>query len=463
SEDNSADWIGCYGNKEAKTPNIDRLAASGALFEHAYSNAPVCAVARSTILNGAYAITQGTQHMRSRHPIPPRYQPYVYYLKKAGYYCSNNSKTDYNFEGNDKAIWDACSKSAHYKNRPDGAPFFAIFNLTVSHESNLFPDKIKFNRKKGRIPKSPRISPDKVTVPPHLPDLPEIRSDIAIYHDTITALDYQVGEILSELKKSGLSDDTIVFYYSDHGGITPRGKRYLKDTGVRVPMIVHVPKKWQSLTPFKAGQRVDEPVSFVDLAPTLLSLVGLETPEQMQGRAFLGSKRSEPAENEAELLYADRFDEIYGLRRGITDGRWKYIRRFTPNLAAAPYSYYQFGQQGWKAWRKAWQDGKLEGQLKQIWEPDQVVEELYDTDADPWEIKNLANDPAHRAKLAEMHGRLKSAMTAARDSGMIPEPMFAELSPDQPIADYMRSRNNSLPDLVDVAFTASANKPENLE
>ena len=366
--------------------------------------------------------------MRSRHKIPAKYLPYVSYLKKQGYYCTNRSKTDYNFEGNDKAMWDQCSGSAHYKTRPDGAPFFAIFNLTVSHESSLFPDRIAINREKDLIPQKPRVKPADVDLPPYLPDLPEIRSDIAIYHDSMTALDTQIGAILKELKDSGLAENTIIFYYSDHGGVTPRGKRYLKDTGVKVPMILHFPNKWKSLSPFKDGDKVDEIVSFVDLAPTLLSLLDVDKPTHMQGRAFLGKKRTAPPEQQFALLYADRFDEFYGMRRGITDGRWKYIRRFTPHLPAAPYSYFQFSQAGWTAWQKAWQDGKLTKQFKTIWEEEQATEELFDTQADPWEIKNLATDPAHQKQLSAMRNQLQKAMIEAKDTGLIPEPMFHELS-----------------------------------
>ncbi|MBT8045169.1 MAG: sulfatase [Verrucomicrobiae bacterium] len=454
SEDNDYGWLGCYGNKEAKTPRLDKLAASGLLFKHAYSNAPVCAVARSTILNGAYAPTMGTQHMRSRHTIPRKYKPYVSYLKALGYYCSNRSKTDYNFAGNDKAIWDACSKKAHYKNRPNGAPFFSIFNLTVSHESSLFDRK----KKKGKT----RLDPSKVTLRPYLPDLPAIRSDVAHYHDIITSLDTQIGKILDDLVAAGLADDTIVFYYADHGGITPRGKRYLKDTGVHIPMLVHVPKKWQHLSPFKPGSKIDETVAFVDLAPTLLSLVGLEKPSQMQGRAFLGSKREEPGKDEVEFLYADRFDEIYGMRRGITDGRWKYIRRFTPHLPAAPYSSYQFGQKGWKAWRDAWKAGKLTSRHQSIWESNQPVEELFDTASDPWEVDNLAADPAHAKRLKTMRARLKKTMVEVHDTAIIPEPMFSDLIGDKTIAHYTASRKKDMPALVDLAFKASARNPKNL-
>jgi arylsulfatase A-like enzyme len=462
SEDNASNWLGCYGNRQAQTPRLDALAADGVLFTHAYSNAAVCAVARSTILNGAFAVTQGTQHMRSRHAIPDIYKSYVSYLREQGYYCTNNDKTDYNFAGNDKAIWDECSNKADYKNRPDGKPFFAIYNLYVSHESSLFPAKISANRKQGVIPKTPRVSPEKVEVPPYLPDLPEIRSDIAIYHDNITALDTQVGKLLDELKSQGLAENTIVFYYSDHGGILPRGKRYLTDTGVRVPLLIHVPEKWASLSPFKPGQKVDENVAFVDLAPTVLSLAGLEKPSQMQGRAFLGAKRVEPKKDNLVFLYADRFDEIYGMRRGITDGRWKYIRCFTPHLPGAPYSYYQFGQDGWQAWRKAWQNHQIDQKFCDLWETPQPVERLFDTESDPWEIHNLAQDPACSERLAIMRKQLQSMMVENVDTGIIPEPMFDEISSGKPIAAWLAEHKQDLPDLVELAFNASASKAENL-
>jgi arylsulfatase A-like enzyme len=462
SEDNGWNWLGCYGNAEARTPCLDAFAKQGLLFTHAYSNAAVCAVARSTILNGAYSVTQGTQHMRSRHPIPPAFKSYVAYLREAGYYCTNNSKTDYNFKGNDNAIWNECSSKASYANRPADQPFFAVFNLLVSHESSLFPGKIAANRKHGIIPQVPQRNPAKVDLPPYLPDLPEIRSDIAIYHDTITALDQEVGGVLDQLKTAGLADDTIVFYYSDHGGILPRGKRYLEDTGVRVPMLIHVPEKWRSLSPFKPGEAVAESVAFVDLAPTLLSLVGLEKPAQMQGRAFLGPKRVAPAKDDVVFLYADRFDEIYGMRRGITDGRWKYLRCFTPHLPAAPYSYYQFEQAGWTAWWKAWKDGKLKPPFDQLWENPQPFERLFDTLNDPWEIRDLAADPAHADRLAAMRGRLKAKMIEVVDTGLIPEPMFEELSSGQPIATYLAGRKADLPALVNLAFAASAAQEQNL-
>lgn len=464
SEDNSSQWLGCYGNEDAQTPNLDALSKRSTRFTAAYSNAPVCAVARATILMGLYSPTMGTQHMRSRHPIPSNLIPYVTHLRKAGYYTCNASKTDYNFEGNDKALWDDCSSKANYDNRPEGKPFFAIHNLTISHESNLFPDKIAKNRAKGLIPKTPRLNPAKLNLPPYLPDLPEMRHDFAVYHDTMTALDTQIGSILTKLKKDGLAENTIIFYYGDHGGPTPRGKRYLHDTGVRIPMIIHVPEKWKHLSPFKNGSVSNEIVTFVDLAPTTLSLIGLKDDPQMQGRPFMGPNREEPAEDPYAFLFADRFDEIFGLRRGITTGRYKYVRHFTPHTWAAPYSFYQFSMASWPAWHDAWKKGSLSGIHASLWENNQPTEELYDTQSDPWEIKNLAADPAHADRLDSMRDTLLKHMFEIRDTGLIPEPLFDSIRGDQTIMELSAAASDKdHRDLLNLAFIASSGDPEGQE
>ncbi len=453
SEDNSSHWIGCYGNKQTQTPRIDALAKQGVLFENAYSNAPVCAVARATILTGSYSPTMGTQHMRSRHPIPAKYRPNVEYLRAAGYYCTNNSKTDYNFEGKDNSYWDKSSAAAHYKNRPDGKPFFAIFNLSASHESSLFD-------KAAAEPR--RVKPEEVDLPPYLPDLPEVRKDYARYLDRIEDMDTAVGKLLDDLEKAGLAENTIVFHHSDHGGVLPRGKRYLEETGVKVPLIVRIPHKFRSLSPFKPGQRVTEPVSFVDLSPTLLALAGLDAPSHMQGRPFLGTRRVEPAADEMEFLFADRFDELYGMRRGLTDGKWKYIRNFNPDFPTAPYSFYQYGQPGWTAYQKAYQDGRLSGYPKALWEAPGTSEQLYDLSADPWEMKNLAVDPAHAERLAALRGRLKSTMEKAHDTGLVPEPLFKALAGKSTIADFVQSDAFDIGKIAELAFIASEVDAKNL-
>ncbi|MES2983086.1 MAG: sulfatase [Verrucomicrobiota bacterium] len=447
SEDNSAHWIGCYGNPQASTPRIDKLAEGGLRFTRAYSNGPVCAVARSTILMGAYAPTMGTQHMRSRHPIPTSFRPYVSYLREAGYYCTNNSKTDYNFLGDDAALWDECSGKAHYRNRPEGKPFIAVFNLTGTHESKLFASKAK--KKQGQT----RLKPDEVVLPPSQPDLPEMREDTVIYHDLITGMDKQVGKLLDELEQAGLADDTIIFYHSDHGGAMARGKRYLQDSGVRVPMIVHLPEKWRHLAPFKPGSSVEEPIAFVDLAPTVLSIAGIATPKSMQGRAFLGSHRAAP--REFEFLFADRFEDTPGMRRGITDGKFKYIRCFSPHLPGAPYSSYPMKHSSWKAWQEAASEGKLKGYHYDIWQTPQPVELLFDLQADPWEIRNLAGDPEHSGRLATMRERLRKQMVETHDTGVVPEDMWEELAKDGTIHAVVRAEGFDHAGLVNLAFDAT--------
>lgn len=462
SEDNSSQWLGCYGNQDAKTPRLDTLAENSIQFTQAYSNAPVCAVARATILTGVYAPTLGTQHMRSRHAVSKKVRPHVSYLRELGYYCTNAWKTDYNIEGKDHLIWDECGKQAHYKNRKKDSPFFAIFNLTTCHESSLFPANVKSKREEGIIPQETRLDPAKLTLPPYLPDLPEIRSDFAIYHDILTALDTQIGKIIDELEADGLSEDTIIFYYGDHGGPTPRGKRFLNDTGVRIPLLIHVPKKWRHLTSFQQGESVDELVSFVDLTPTLLSLCGIDVPEHMTGRAFMGEQRVEPAEQETVFLFADRFDEFYGMRRGYADGRYKYIRRFTSHLPVGAICFYPFGMPSWVAWRQAWQEEKLSGLLNDIWEPNQPVEMLFDTQNDPWEIKNLAKDPEHSNRLASMRERMKTLMVEARDTGLIPEPMFDLYTEEETLYDYAQSERYNVNRYAEFAFIATSRDPENL-
>ena len=462
SEDNASQWIGCYGNPDAQTPRIDAMAADGIKFTRAYSNGPVCAVARSTILNGAYAVTQGTEHMRSRHPIPASFKAGVTWLRENGYYCTNNAKTDYNFKGNDDALWDESSNKASFRNRPQGKPFFSVFNLNITHESQLFPSVVENNRKNGTIPEVPRLDPSKVFVPPYMPDLPEVRTDLAIYHDCVTAMDKEVGRLLDELKAEGLADDTIVFYYADHGGATARGKRYLQDTGTRVPLVIHIPEKWRKLSPFKPGTEVSEMVAFVDLAPTLLSLAGLKSQPPMQGRAFLGEHRVEPPADQQVFLFGDRFDDTDGMRRAITDGRYKYIRCFTPNLAGAPYSDYALGQPSWVAWREAWKAGKLSDIHSQIWKAPQPVEMLFDTASDRWEIKNLAADPAHAAKLAEMRGKLRETMKSVVDTGLVPEAMWDKLAAGRTIHDYVHSGSFDLEATIEMSFAASSSDPARL-
>ena len=453
SEDNSHFWLGCYGNEQATTPNIDQLAADGVLYRYAYSSAPVCAVARFTLITGRYACSMGTHNMRSRYPIPPQFKTYVSYLRDAGYYCVNRSKTDYNFKTDDKSHWDESSGKAHWKNRSEGQPFFAVFNTGISHESSLFANKIKKARNDGLIPEAPSRDPASVELPPYLVDTPEMRQDWVTYMDIVTAMDKQVGDWLQELDDAGLRENTIVVHYADHGGVLPRQKRYIYDTGTHVPMIVRYPKKWQHLAPGPAGSSSDRPVAFIDLPPTALSLAGVDIPAQMQGTPFLG-----PAAQDAEpyvFLFGQRFDSrMLRFVRAVTDGRYRYIRNFHPHRHRGILAGYPHGQAGWRSFYALRQAGETNDAQASFWNVPQPVEELYDTQADPWEVNNLAGDPQHQRLLTKMRQATLDKMREIRDTGLVPESMYNGLSRDGTIYDYVHDQGFPYEDVLQLALGA---------
>jgi arylsulfatase A-like enzyme len=453
SEDNSHHWIGCYGNKDAKTPNIDKLAADGIRYKYAYANAPVCAVARNTLILGRYACSTGAHNMRSRYPVPDNFRTYPSFLREAGYYCVNRSKTDYNFKTDDKSHWDESSPKAHWKNRAEGQPFFAVFNTTISHESSLFLKKTEQYRKQGMIPETPSRDPASVELPPHYPDTPEIRQDWVTYMDIVTAMDRQIGDWLKELDDAGVRDNTIVFYYSDHGGILPRAKRYINDTGTHVPLIVSFPKKWQHLAPAEAGTVNDRPVAFIDLPPTVFSLAGVEIPKQFQGRAFAGKAAVE--KEPYVFLFGQRFDSrMLRFVRAVTDGEYRYIRNFHPHRHRGILTGYPHGQVGWQSLFKLKQAGELNEVQSAYWTIPQPVEELYDTAKDPWELTNLVNDPKHQNRLARMRNATLDKMREIRDTGLAPESMYERISQDSTVYEYVNNEDFPYEDVLKIALAA---------
>src|SRR3954451_20560222 len=300
SEDNNP-YLGCYGDRLARTPTIDSLAKDGVLYENCFSTAPVCAPSRFSLITAVFATSCGPAlHMRASGKGPSGMRGFPAYLREAGYYCTNNAKTDYNAPIDMKDTWDASGKNAHWRNRPAGKPFFAVFNHEVTHESSLFG---KFE------PLRNGTRPSDVRLPAYCPDTPETRADRALYYDQHRRLDQQVKKLLDELREDGLEDDTIVFYYGDNGGVLPRSKRFAYDSGLHVPLIVPFPKKWQHLAPAPAGSSVEAPVSFVDFAPTVLSLAGVKAPAHMQGRAFAGAAKGQ--DREYAFSHRDRMDERY--------------------------------------------------------------------------------------------------------------------------------------------------------
>jgi arylsulfatase A-like enzyme len=407
--------LGCYGDPVARTPAIDALAAQSTLYRHCFATAPVCAPSRFTLITGMYATSCGpAQHMRASGKGPAGLRGFPAYLRDAGYYCTNNAKTDYNTPIDLKDAWDASGKNATYRNRPKGKPFFAVFNHEVTHESSVFG---KFDPLPGGT------NPADVRLPAYMPDTPETRADAALYCDQMRRLDAQVAALLAQLKSDGLDDDTIVFYYGDNGGVLPRSKRFAYDSGLRVPLIVRYGKNWRHLAPAGPGSKVEHPVSFVDFAPTVLSLAGVDAPKYFQGQAFAGPKKQ--GDREYAFSHRDRMDERYDLVRTVRDKRYRYLRNYRPDLPWGQHVQYMFQQSGYRAWERLYKEGKLTDTQSRFWH-DKPAEELYDLQADPDEVHNLAGSPAHAETLARLRAALRKHLLDTRDNGFMPEGAAAE-------------------------------------
>jgi len=452
SEDNSP-LLGCYGDEFATTPYLDQLASEGFRYTNAYANAPVCAPARNTILTGVHACSNGNEQMRSTYLKSETVRFYTEFLLKKGYYCTNNSKTDYNTSPIDiKSMWDESGRNAHYKNRARKQPFFAVFNIGTSHESSIHKS----------IPNEQlRHKPEDVTLPPYHPDTPEMRHDWAQYYDKVEDMDSELGAFLKELEEEGLDDNTIVFYYGDHGGVLGRSKRYLYETGTHVPMIIRIPEKYKDLYPASGpGDAVERMVSFVDLAPTLLSLIETEAPDYMQGDAFLGKYQQE--EPEFVYMFRDRMDERYDMTRSIVDRKYRYIRNYNSNRIWMQYLDYLWRAPSMQSWEKAYLAGECNEVQARFWNT-KPVEELYDTEKDPWEVNNLAGDPAYADRLSKMRLACLDKAKTIRDAGFIPETDRNIRTGDTPIYDYMRSEMLPYDEILGAAFISSLKRPENLD
>lgn len=411
SEDNNP-YIGAYGDPLAHTPTIDGLARKGLLFRNVYSNAPVCAPSRFGILTGVYPESCApANHMRARAHLPAELRTYPELMRAAGYFCTNSAKTDYNCDVDPARIWDGQGKEAHWRSRGDKTqPFMAVFNYETTHESRLFQ------------PTPGRVKPDMVSLPPYLPDTPGIRQDFASYYNLMEKMDGQLAERLAELEADGLADDTIVFYYSDNGGVLGRSKRYCYDEGLRCAMVVYVPPKWQHLMPGRPGTEIKSPVSFIDLAPTVLALAGAAQPAQMTGKPFLG-RSAQP--QRLAFGMRNRMDERIDFQRTVTDGRWRYIRNYMPHRPWGQHEAFEWLAKGYQDWEQAHLDGRLNAVQNRFFQT-KPYEELYDLAADPHQIHDLASDPAHRRTLAGLSKALDAQMVAIHDNGFVPEGMAGE-------------------------------------
>jgi N-sulfoglucosamine sulfohydrolase len=428
-EDISPD-LGCYGDTYAVTPNIDKLAAEGVRYTNVYAHAGVCAPARSGIITGMYPTTIGTHHMRCNGVPPAEVKCFTEYLRAAGYYCANNVKTDYQFDPPTTA-WDDCSTDAHWKGRAKEQPFFAVFNFTTTHESQVRNRNKAMRKRLDALKPHERHDPARAVLPPYYPDTWAVRRDWTQYYDIITLMDKEVGKLLADLDKAGLADNTIVWFWGDHGRGLPRAKRWIYDSGIHVPLIIRVPEKLRTAAmpndsdALKPGTVNDELIAFIDFAPTMLSLTGVEIPPHIQGRAFLGSRKAEPR----EYIFAarDRMDEAYDIIRAVRDKRFKYIRNYMPHLTRGQDIEYMNEMPTMREMRQLNAEGRLKWPMSQYFEPTKPLEELYDTLNDPHEVKNLAGDREFRKVLERMRRVHDEWVKQTGDIGLIPEPEFDEM------------------------------------
>lgn len=458
SEDNGVSWVSCYGGTNAETPAIDGLAKEGFRYTHCFDNAAVCAPTRSCWITGMYAISNGTQPMRSRNLIPHdtiKYYPDL--LRDAGYHTSNPGKTDYNIGGReDKECWDfkgGGGKSPYgWKQREPGQPFFAVVNIGESHESKAH----------GNV-ENTKNDPSKMTLFSYHPDLPVIRKNYAKYADAVERMDQKVGETIEALKKDGLYDDTIIIYNSDHGGVMARSKRFLYSSGVHCPLIVRIPKKWKQFYPAdEPGMTVDRIVSFVDMPKTWLSLAGADIPSQFQGTIFLGSN-IEPAPK-YHLGFRERADERLDNVRLMRDERFAYHKNYMPYAPAGQHLAYLWKAPLTPAWEQYHREGKTDDITGRFFRP-RVSEEFYDTVNDFDNVHNLIDDPKYQSKIAELKESLRAKQLELRDSGLMPEEMRHRRAAANNMTLYEMVRDDTLYPLekyLDAADLALARDKSNL-
>jgi uncharacterized sulfatase len=450
SEDNSVHYLKHFFAGGAKAPNIEALAKHGLTFDHAFSNGPVCSVARTTLATGCYGPRIGTQFHRKYRmaPMPDGLRMFPAYLRDAGYYTTNNSKKDYNaVEG--QGVWDESSRQASWRNRPDKSqPFFHMESHGQSHESSLHFNQATYENEKTVT------DPESVRLADYFPDTPLFRYTHARYHDRVAIIDGIVGDTIAKLKEDGLLEDTFVFYFGDHGGVLPRGKGYIYESGLHVPLVVRVPENFKHLVDAEMGSRVVGSVSFIDFGPTTLQLAGVDIPGQVDGRPFLGkgiSMKDVNARDES-FGYADRFDEKYDLIRSIRKGRYQYIRNYQPYLPDGLQNNYRYKMLAYKEWRELFKAGKLTGPQLQFFQP-KPVEALFDVEADPHEVNNLAGDTKYADVLAELRARLRQIVKDLPDLSFYPESYLVANAMENPV-EFGQSHKTEIAKLVDTADLA---------
>ena len=459
SEDNSIEWIRCYGSKNANTPHIDQLAKEGFRYLYCFDNGAVCAPTRSSWITGMHSISNGTQPMRSGFEIPSSISYYNELLQKAGYFTSNCSKTDYNLRApsgrNPKDFWNYSGRdyAGTWKLREQGQPFFTVYNIGDSHESRAFGDH-----------KDDSVDPRKMILAPYHPDLPEMRNTYAKYSSAVSKMDSLVGQAVQTLKQDGLYENTIIVYNSDHGGVLARSKRFLYSSGIHCPLIVRIPEKWQHLYPKgkSPGSTVDRIVSFIDMPKTWVSLTGAEMKDNFQGRIFLGPE-TEP-ESPFHFSWRGRADERFDCVRVMRDKQFAYHKNYAPFAPNGQYLAYMHNMKATGAWERHHQAGKTNDVTGRFFEP-RPSEEFYDNFEDFHNINNLIADSKHQAKIKDLRQELRRQQLKYFDSGLIPEEMRKRIVSENKTTVYDFVRDPKLYPLeqyLDYADLALSRRKKNL-
>lgn len=452
-EDTSAYEFGCYGNNDVHTPHADSLAACGVQFMNAWSVAPQSSPARSSLITGCYATTFGMDV----HPVPYDTPADIFFpqrLREAGYYCTNNSKTHYNSTTDNKSCWDECHNKASYNSskRQEGQPFFAVFNTVTSHMGRVRT----FHTDGRRDYTQEGIYPDLLHLPSYVPDLPEVRSDYAGHLEAVQDVDTWLGFFLSDLKEKGLDENTIIFFFSDHGGCIPRGKGYLYESGLQVPLIVYFPPKWKHLAGEYAGKCTDL-VNFTDLGPTVLSLAGVKPTKQMQGKALFGKYANK---GKREMQFAIATNQLHHFMpiRAVTDGRFKYIRSYIPYRQFALRNYYQWGMPSNKAWdRLVLENHNTNPEWAQTFQA-HPAEMLFDLQQDPGELHDLSGKPEFATVMAKMRRGLAEHIRTTCDLGFfLPNTRTGRI-----MYEAVRQERYPLDELYTIAETAGTATVESL-
>ena len=460
SEDNSIEWISCYGSKNAKTPHIDQLAKEGFRYLYCFDNGAVCAPTRSSWITGMHSISNGTQPMRSGFEIPASVSFYNELLQKAGYFTSNCSKTDYNLRGpkgrNPKDFWNYSGKdyAGTWKKRKEGQPFFTVYNIGDSHESRAFGD-----------PKDESVDPEKMILAPYHPDLPEMRNTYAKYSSAISKMDSLVGQAIENLKQDGLYENTIIVYNSDHGGVLARSKRFLYSSGIHCPLIVRIPEQMKHLYPQgkSPGSTIDRIVSFIDMPKTWVSLTRAEMKENFQGRIFLGPE-TEP-QSQYHFSWRGRADERFDCVRVMRDEQFAYHKNYAPFAPNGQYLAYMHNMKATGAWERHHQAGKTNAVTGRFFEP-RPSEEFYDNFKDFHNIDNQIDDPLHQTKIKELKKELRRQQLKYFDSGLMPEEMRNRIIKEKNTTVYAFVRDPKLYPLaqyLDYADLALTRKKKNLK